>query len=246
LELLFVLVFVLVFAVGAYLKSPTVKGARGESKVSTRLGLSLPSGSYEQFNDVTLPTARSSTQIDHIIVSPFGIFVIETKNYSGWVFGSANSKQWTQVLYKKKYQFLNPLRQNAHHVKAVTRFLALPDKYIFSVVVFVGSAKIKTKKELPGNVVYLSQLRSHIRSKRARILSSREVRSATRKLRDHQEGRTLKERAPHLSAVSTEPECPQCSSRMVKRTAKKGKYAGKKFWGCTNYPSCKGIRNIRS
>ena len=198
-EILFIVLFVLILAIRAYLKSPKVRGAIGESKVSTRLDLFLPSKSYELFNDVTLPTARSSTQIDHIVVSPFGVFVIETKNYSGWIFGSAKSKQWTQVLYKKKYRLLNPLWQNAHHVKAVRRFLALPDRYIFSVVVFVGDAKIKTKRKLPSNVVYLRQLRSYVRSKRERILSAREVKSAAKKLRNHQAGVTPGERAPFSS-----------------------------------------------
>lgn len=243
-ELLLIVFFVLVLAIGAYLKSPKVRGARGESKVYRRLDLFLPSGSYEIFNDVTLPTAKSSTQIDHIVVSPFGVFVIETKNYSGWIFGNAKSKYWTQVLYKKKYRLLNPLWQNAHHVKAAKRFLALPDRYIFSIVVFVGNAEIKTKRKLPGNVVYLRQLRSYVRSQREQILSAREVKSVTRKLRNHQAGVTPEEHAPQLSVVNTEPECPQCTGKMVKRTATRGKYAGKKFWGCTNYPSCKGIRNI--
>jgi len=244
LELLLIVLFVLILAIRAYLKSPKVRGAIGESKVSTRLDLVLPSKSYEIFNDVTLPTAKSSTQIDHIVVSPFGVFVIETKNYSGWVFGGAKSKQWTQVLYKKKHRLLNPLWQNAHHIKAVRRFLALPDRYIFSVVVFVGDAKIKTKRKLPSNVVYLRQLRSYVRSKRERILSAREVKSVSRKLRNLQAGVTPEKRAPHLSVVTTEPECPQCSAKMVRRTATRGKYAGKKFWGCKNYPSCRGIRNI--
>jgi len=244
LELLLIISFILILAISAYLKSPKVRGARGESKVSRRLGLFLPSGSYEIFDDVTLPTARSTTQIDHIVISPFGVFVIETKNYSGWIFGSAKSKQWTQVLYKKKYRLLNPLWQNAHHVKAVRKFLALPDRYIFSVVVFVGNAKIKTMRELPSNVVYLRQLRSYVRSKGERILSAREVESATMKLANHQAGVTPEERAPHHSDVNDEPECPQCSARMVKRTATKGKYSGRKFWGCSKYPNCRGIRNM--
>ena len=243
-EILLIVIFVLILAIRAYLKSPKVRGARGESKVSRRLGIFLPSGSYEIFDDVTLPTARSTTQIDHIVVSPFGIFVIETKNYSGWIFGSAESKQWTQVLYKNKYRLLNPLWQNAHHVKAVKRFLSLSDRYIFSVVAFVGSAKIKTKRKLPSNVVYLGKLRSHIRAKREKLLSAREVGSISQKLRDHQAGVTPKKREPRLSSVNAEPACPECNAKMVKRTATRGARVGKKFWGCPNYPNCTGIRNI--
>ncbi len=204
----------------------------------------LPSKAYEMFNDVTLPTAKSTTQIDHIVVSPFGIFVIETKNYSGWIFGSSNSKNWTQVLYKKKYQLFNPLWQNAHHVKAVKRFLSLPDRYIFSVVVFVGNAKIKTKRKLPGNVLYLRQLRSYIRSHREQLLSPREVKLASKKLGNHLAGISSTDRAEHLSVVDSEPDCPECSAKMVMRKATRGKYAGNKFWGCTNYPKCRGIRNV--
>lgn len=241
-EVLLIIIFVLVILIGAYFRSPTVRGAIGEKKVSTSLELLLPSKDYVIFNDVTLPLGRSSTQIDHIVVSPFGVFVIETKNYSGWIFGNAKSKQWTQVLYKKKFRLMNPLRQNYMHVQAVKKFLALPDTYIFSVVAFVGNAKIKTN--LPDNVVYLRQLRSYVRSKRERILSVREAQSVVRKFSGHQSGVTPAERTPLLSVVESEPECPQCSEKMVQRTATKGKYAGRKFWGCSNYPSCKGIRNI--
>ena len=155
-ELLLIVFIVLIFAFGAYLKSPKVRGARGESKVSRRLDLFLPGKSYVLFNDVTLPTTKSSAQIDHIVVSPFGVFVIETKNYSGWIFGSANQKQWTQVHYRTKHRFMNPLRQNYKHTEAVKRFLSLDDRYVFSIVVFTGSARIKTK--VPANVIYLRDL----------------------------------------------------------------------------------------
>lgn len=243
-EILLIVFFVLILAIRAYLKSPRVRGGVGESKVSRRLDLFLPGKSYVLFNDVTLPTTKSSAQIDHIVVSPFGVFVIETKNYSGWIFGNANSKQWTQVLYRKKYPLFNPLWQNAWHVKAVKRFLALPDKYVFSVVVFVGNAKIKTKRKLPSNVVYLRNLRSYIRSHREQLISAHEIDSITKKFEDHQAGLIPRERVEHRSVVNTLPACPECGAKMVKRTATRGKYTGKKFWGCSGYPNCKGIRNI--
>ena len=243
-ELFFVVVFVLFLAIRTYLKSAKHRGAVGESKASRRLKLFLPGGSYKVFNDVTLPTAKSSAQIDHIVVSPFGVFVIETKNYSGWIFGFAKSKEWTQVLYKKKYKLFNPLWQNAWHVKAVKRFLALPNKNVFSVVVFVGSAKIKTKRKLPDNVLYLRQLRSYVRSKKERVLSDREVKSIAKKFWDIQKGKAPTKPTARRPKVETVPECPRCGAKMVKRTATKGKYRGKKFWGCSKYPDCKGIRNI--
>ena len=53
-------------------------------------------------NNVTFQTDNGTTQIDHVVVADTGIFVIETKHYSGWIFGGPNDSQWTQVIYKKK------------------------------------------------------------------------------------------------------------------------------------------------
>jgi len=80
LEVLALIVFVLFVLVGAYLRSPTVKGARGERRVNSILDRKLPANEYKVFHDVTLPSSYGSTQIDHIVDSRFGIFVIETKN----------------------------------------------------------------------------------------------------------------------------------------------------------------------
>jgi HJR/Mrr/RecB family endonuclease len=46
------------------------------------------------------------------------------------------------------------------------------------------------------------------------------------------------------NAIASPPICPVCGSRMVLRTAKQGANAGKQFWGCPNYPQCKGLLNI--
>jgi restriction system protein len=87
--------------------------------------------------------------------------VIETKNYTGWIFGDARSKQWTQVIYRYRSRFMNPLNQNFKHTKAVESVFSLSPRCVHSVVVFVGDAKFKT--HLPGNVIHLSELRPYIR-----------------------------------------------------------------------------------
>jgi hypothetical protein len=69
-----------------------------------------------------LPSQGSTTQIDHVLVSVYGIFVIETKNMKGWIFGDERSAQWTQSIFGKKSRFQNPLRQNYRHVKALAEF----------------------------------------------------------------------------------------------------------------------------
>lgn len=83
---------------------------------------------YRVLTDLILPVAGGTTQIDHLVLSRFGIFVIETKNMSGWVFGSADRAKWTQVQKRSKRQFQNPLRQNYAHVKAVQEILKVDPK----------------------------------------------------------------------------------------------------------------------
>lgn len=99
----------------------------------------------------------STTQIDHILVSTKGIFVIETKHYKGWIFGNARSKAWAQIIYKNKYLFQNPLFQNYKHVKEVQRvFEFLEPRLIHNIIVFSGEATFKTPKI--DNVCYLEEL----------------------------------------------------------------------------------------
>ena len=105
-------------------KAP-IKGALGETVVKAGAGLSLPSSVYRRYHDVTLPTAGGTTQIDHVFVSEFGVFVVETKNMNGWIYGTENDRKWIQVFPGgQKYTFQNPLRQNYGHVKAIEDALA--------------------------------------------------------------------------------------------------------------------------
>ena len=108
-------------------------------------------------NHVTLQLKGGTTQVDHILVSRFGVFVIETKHYKGWIFANANHKTWTQVLYRLKFKFQNPILQNKRHVRAVQDLLDfLPAGAVRSAVVFTGSAEFRT--EIPRGVFRVSGL----------------------------------------------------------------------------------------
>ena len=111
---------------------------------------------YRSLHDLTLPTLDGTTQIDHVIVSNFGVFVIETKDLTGWIFGDERSRKWTQSIYGNRYQFMNPLRQNYKHQKAVENLLGLGTRCVHSVVVFVGNSEFKTM--MPPNVLELREL----------------------------------------------------------------------------------------
>jgi hypothetical protein len=93
-------------------KPPGGRGRRAEKFVSKNL-LELNPARYKILNDVMLPSRgnSSTTQIDHIVVSNHGIFCIETKAHKGWIFGNANQDYWTQVIFRYKARFYNPLRQ---------------------------------------------------------------------------------------------------------------------------------------
>lgn len=235
------LVFLVLTLVGVYLRSPTVKGGRGERRVNSMLDRQLPSGEYKVFHDITLPTSQGPTQIDHIVVSRYGVFVLETKNYAGWIFGDAKSPQWTQSIYGHKSRFQNPLRQNFKHTKAVESFLSLSPRYVHSVVVFVGDAEFKT--DLPDNVTYLRELCAYLLSHRDLLLDTKRVREIATMLSDHKEGRESSQ-PPTPAVVPGEPLCPKCGDRMILRKAQKGRNAGSEFWGCPRFPECRGVRKI--
>ncbi|KFK48028.1 nuclease, partial [Vibrio vulnificus] len=138
----------LLFVISLF-KSRWFKGVFGEFLVNKLLS-QLPTSDYTLVKDVTLPTEDGTTQIDHIVVSKFGVFVIETKNMKGWIFGSKEQKQWTQKIYRHSSKFQNPLHQNYKHVKTLESLLNIDSSKTHSVIVFIGDSTVKT--DMPENV----------------------------------------------------------------------------------------------
>ena len=120
-------------------------GSQAELYVSRRLK-KLDSRHYFVFNDIMLPSIGNTpySQIDHLVISRFGIFSLETKSHKGWIFGSKNNMFWTQCIYGTKYKFYNPLRQNFAHIKAIESALLQfrLNSPIHSLVVFPTASKI--------------------------------------------------------------------------------------------------------
>ena len=99
------------------------RGWVGESGTNLLSDIFLPKDKYYKYNDILLPKEQGTTQIDHIVVSQYGIFVIETKNLSGWIYGDQYNKYWTQKFFKKTYRFYNPIHQNYGHIKTLEALL---------------------------------------------------------------------------------------------------------------------------
>jgi Nuclease-related domain len=133
-----------------------------EARLSRIVREHFHSPDYHLLNHITLKLEDGTTQIDHILVSRFGVFVIETKDYKGWIFANAKHANWTQVLFNKKFKFQNPIFQNLRHVRAVHDLLDfLPADAVKSLVVFMGEAEFKTEVpdgvfELPGFIEYIN------------------------------------------------------------------------------------------
>ncbi len=116
----------------------------------------------------------STTQVDHVLISTKGVFVIETKHYRGWIFASPKFKVWTQCTYAGKYTFQNPMYQNYKHVKAIqSLFEFLEPTIIHNMVVFSGNAVFKTVK--PDNVHHIDELIPSIEKYRDGTLSLNRV-----------------------------------------------------------------------
>lgn len=145
-SLIFLSIVILCVALFVKWRLPIWIGRSGEKLVSNKLHKLDPTH-YRILNDLMLPSSGNSsvTQIDHIVISNFGIFCIETKAYKGWILGNAYDQNWTQVIYHYKKVFYNPLRQNFAHIKAIENLMGSQrlKAGVISLVVFPDARKLK-------------------------------------------------------------------------------------------------------
>ena len=224
-----------------------IKGWFGEVQGTLAKKMFLDGDTYIDVNNVTIPTSNGTTQIDHVIVSRYGIFVVETKNIDGWIFGDEKSPQWTQSLFGKKYKFQNPLRQNYRHIKALSDFLGIKIDRFFSVVMFWGECEFKTP--MPPNVMdrgYSAYIESHI----AVLFSNHEVQEIVTAIKSGMLPKSWATHRQHVGSLkerlSSSITCPKCGGALVIRTAKSGAYAGSQFYGCTKFPTCRYVGKIET
>lgn len=212
----------------------------GEARVSSILS-SLPNDEYKVINNVLLKTDRGSVQIDHVVVSTYGIFVIETKNFKGWITGSEKSNQWIKNMWGNKYPFRNPIKQNKSHIIALKKILGLRDDKFLSIIAFSSASDLKVKTTTP--VVYMYEINKEILSYTEQKLKVSDVDSIVAKINSLNID-SSETRKKHVRNVKTNIHvmnssirsgiCPYCGSKLVGR---KGEYG--EFIGCSNYPKCK-------
>lgn len=251
-----VVLILLLLAIGFVLKiifkriKLRMKGASGEKIVAWKLS-KLGRKKYNIINNVQIKSGGRTSQIDHIVVSAYGIFVIETKHYAGWIFGHEKAEYWTQTIFAKKTKFRNPVKKNWGHIYHLKQKLSeYQEVPYYPIIVFVGRVRLKKiTSEVP--VIYNRQLiRTIKRHSKKPILTADEISLITEKInelnirdrrgkRDHV--RFVKRTAKYRKRSEKQKVCPYCGGDLILR---KGKYG--KFYGCGNYPKCKYKRSISS
>ncbi|MCH5307982.1 MAG: NERD domain-containing protein [Prevotella sp.] len=250
--ILVVIVVFFVFTIyGCWYNSPKQKGKRGEIWVHEIL-LQLPE-EYHVFSDMVLETGNRTTQIDHVVVSKYGIFAIETKNYQGDIYGNDMRKEWTQLIvtdktyrngrtytYVTKNRFYNPVKQTLGHVYKIRSFLTdWPYLKVVPIVVFAGSANIDSVSS-KNHVIYDTELLDIIRGYKAIYLTETEVVSICN-IFSQKNVRTFVDDETHMRNLESAKRdtifsgiCPKCGGPLIER---EGRYGS--FYGCSNYPKCK-------
>lgn len=216
-----------------------IKGKYGERQVAKTL-MRLPNG-YTIFNDVYILENGKSSQINHVVLSPYGIFVIETKNYKGWIYGDEKAQYWIKNMYGTKYQFYNPLLQNYSHVKGLQALFGFSSQHFIPIVVFANAAKIKGNYPYH-NVINVSELISTIEAYQRVVFTEDVLATAINKL-TYSSFETNETASLHKAQVRADitsrkkaiqrGQCPCCGGSLVYKVGRYGK-----FWGCSNYPKC--------
>lgn len=257
----YVVLFVLLGLLFKWFGTASAKriGRAGEYRVARWLNR-LPEDEYFILHDLMVTDERGfTTQIDHLVISRFGLFVIETKCYKGWIFADSRNRFWTQTLYaggrgwfarSEKHRFQNPIRQNWRHIYVLSERLKLPRRYFVNVVVFSGDASFKT--DMPDNVMDEKDVVPYIKSfdtplfdrdRSIRIYDSVcELCSSVTK--EQRENHVHKLHVLHdaVSDSDRAPRCPRCGAVMRLRHRRSD---GAPFYGCSNYPQCHGTIDVK-
>ncbi len=217
--------------------TPEEKGIVGEYLVSKKLGGTIPGVQYI-INDIILSDGTKTSQIDHIFINENGIFIIETKNYSGYIFGKDFDRNWVQILNKKiKNTFYNPVMQNNGHVNMLQKVTKtkLP---IIPLVVFIEA---DISHVISNYTCSINELTSIVNKPRNKTITTKERLDLYNLINelDEKYGISNQEHANNLRNVvipqTKNPRtiCPICKGKLVKR---RGKYGD--FLGCSNFPKC--------
>jgi len=177
-----------------FLVSPRFRGDIAESRTRRILAAGLEKSRYTVLNDVTIPSGGGTVHIDHIVVSKFGIFVIESQYCQGWISGGEFQERWKQYHLRRFRRFDNPMHRNALQLQALETLLKVPSSKLHPAVVLVGQKGFKTP--MPANLLEPARLIPFMRKRAHQLLEGDQ---ASRLLKAIEEARI---RPDHRVAVS--------------------------------------------
>lgn len=156
-------------------------GDYGEKRVSSFLE-DLDCEDYRVYNDLLIRNGNYTTQVDHIVISRYGVFVLETKNVHGKVYGGGNAEFWKQYLpdtgYKRygftqEHQLRNPIWQNDGHIKTLRKLVFSNDVPVYGIVVFPSDTERNVTAQQP--VLNMYNVVPYIKQYRENVLSSEQM-----------------------------------------------------------------------
>ena len=230
-----IVIFILIFFIFIFFivsSFPKRKGKRGE-KIVARM-LSKFDGML--FNDyMMVDENKKSHQMDHILVCSKGVIIVETKNYSGRIYGNELQTQWTQVLKygKVKHKLYNPIKQNNSHLYQIGKITK--KRYpLISIVIFVqGNTSFIQSKQ-----VFSPRSAFHYIQCLPNLLSEEDINCVSNLLIENENKTiTLQQHVQGIRETRLNIEkniCPRCGKPLILREGKNGS-----FYGCSGFPYCK-------
>ncbi len=204
-------------------------------------------GEYVILKNIYVPIRNQRTEIDLLMIHEKGIFVFESKNYNGSIYGKANELNWIEKTKKgNKYTFYNPIKQNNTHIIAIAKYLSLPKKAFSSYIVFSKRSKLKKIPKNTEQVVILK--RNKMLKKLRKELKQREVIYTKQQIKQFKakikpltnvSKKVKKEHIENTKKKYVKNVCPFCGKKLIKKTGKYGQ-----FMSCAGYPKCKYTRQI--
>ena len=250
------------------------KGSQGEYLIWDSLQ-QLPGYKKFLFNCYLPKRNGESTEVDLILLHESGIYVFESKNYSGWIFGTETQQYWTQSLPGRygqahKVKFFNPILQNQAHLKWLGEYLGIDSHFFYSCIVFGDECTLKDITLTSGRHYVTNRsnlfaaISSHIQLSITKLspeqidslyaklfpltqVDAEQIAQHIKEVKEIQHKQEVAAQARVASAQGSQDGiCPLCGGRLVLRTATRGANAGNKFWGCSNFPKCRYIKTSSS
>ncbi len=234
-----------------YYRWTEIQAWRCKRQVESATNFLLESNAYYVMADVVLLTFEGLIQIDFIIVSRFGVFIVASYDYTGVIEAYESSNSWFQIVNsKEKHEFNNPSFQLNKNTETVQSLIDIDKNKIFSVLVFDSITGFTST--MRARTTYGKDYLNYIRSKQELLLTTDEIKNIIETIEAKRKKQGL---VSGLKSIDTSNQqgtilddnrsCPSCGSDMVIKVEKNGRNAGEQYLQCVLYPTCRSTRTSK-